>query len=86
MANPTEYRSRFEKHTRYIDEMLELFEGQLSYNEIMNEIPYKIALAIKDSRTKRLIEKQERMKQEMKAHENKSILGIDGLPIRKSAK
>ena len=45
--------------------MLECFKGQLSYHEIVYGIDYKVCLALRKVRTKRLMEEKERLEREL---------------------
>lgn len=41
--------------------MLEIFKGQMTINEILHVVPYKILLIIRDERIKRLKSEREEM-------------------------
>lgn len=54
-----EYENRLKKFYTYADEMLELFKGQLSYEEL-KELSHKEAISLREARIRRLeIERDE---------------------------
>lgn len=49
-----------------MDEMLELFKGQLSYNTIKYELTYKEACKLRSTRVARLVKESEEIKKAQK--------------------
>lgn len=52
-----------------IDESLEIFKGQISYDALFKDMPYKDMIGLRDSRVKRLIKEREEQEAKMKQDE-----------------
>jgi F0F1-type ATP synthase epsilon subunit len=56
----------------FLDEMLELFKGQLTYEELTTKLTYKEALTLRDVRVERLQKEREELEKE-REKENQKI-------------
>ena len=61
-----EYRNRSQQHSRFIDETLALFKGELSLHEILDELPKKRLIELRDIRLKRLLDEQKDLEKQQK--------------------
>jgi hypothetical protein len=51
----------------FLDEMLELYKGQLTYDEIKNKLVYKEAIALRQVRIDRLEKERKELEKEREA-------------------
>lgn len=58
MRTPDEYKDRVGQYYLFIDEMLELFKGQLSYTDVTTR-PYRELVMLRETRIKRLKEEKD---------------------------
>lgn len=56
----------------FIDEMLELYKGQLTYDDIVNKLVYKQSILLREVRLKRL-EKERKEIEKERALENQKM-------------
>ena len=68
-----EYGDRAEQNSRVIDETLALFKGELSYEDIMYNIPKKRLFELRDVRIKRLSEEQKALDRQQKDAQNQMV-------------
>ena len=55
----------------FLDEMLELYKGQMSYDEIKNKLVYKEAIALRQVRIERLEKERKELEKEREAENQK---------------
>lgn len=65
-----EYQNRIEGNSRFIEETLELFKGQVDYETLFYKWPFKYLDSVRTAREKRLKRENEEMERQMA--ENKS--------------
>ena len=59
-----EYELRHKQRSSFISEVLTLFKGELSFNDIMRNMTYKDMIALRDARVDQLIKEREESEKE----------------------
>ena len=68
-----EYRDRSLDNSKFLDECLTLFKGELSLEDILHNLPTKRLIELRDARVNRLVEEQKQMMKEQNEMQRKAL-------------
>lgn len=72
MASVADYRNRCKEYAEFVDTMLALFKGELTYNDIMS-MPYFKLVDLRTARIDRLNREQKAMEKDAEARQKQQI-------------